>query len=53
LHFIIEPGRLNSLGFEWDPFAAIWEKNFAALKAYKQENGAHGTELWAAVQGWN
>jgi superfamily II DNA or RNA helicase len=31
--------RLDSLGFSWDPFADAWEKNFAALKRYKQRMG--------------
>ena len=31
--------RLDALGFEWDPVAADWEKNFAALGAYKAKHG--------------
>ena len=31
--------RLDSIGFVWDPYEAPWNKNFEALKAYRQEYG--------------
>ena len=31
--------RLEALGFELDPFAALWEKKFAALARFKKEHG--------------
>jgi superfamily II DNA or RNA helicase len=31
--------RLESLGFEWDPFSAEWEKNFDHLKLFQSEHG--------------
>jgi superfamily II DNA or RNA helicase len=31
--------RLESLGFEWDPFASDWELNFAKLQEFKAANG--------------
>ncbi len=31
--------RLDDIGFVWDPHAALWEAGFAALQAYKHENG--------------
>jgi hypothetical protein len=31
--------KLESLGFEWDPFESDWQLNFEALKVYKAENG--------------
>jgi len=32
-------GRLEKLGFLFDPFTAAWEEMFAALTAYKQTHG--------------
>lgn len=31
--------RLESLGFEWDPFADAWEEGFAALAQFKAREG--------------
>jgi superfamily II DNA or RNA helicase len=31
--------QLEALGFCWDPFAAVWNKKFAELVAYKEANG--------------
>src|SRR5208283_5058513 len=31
--------RLNEIGFQWDPFGAAWEVNFAKLKAYQKRIG--------------
>ena len=31
--------RLDTLGFEWDPFAARWEEGFAALKQFHAREG--------------
>ena len=31
--------RLNSLGFNWDPFSAQWEEAFIELKNYWRKNG--------------
>ena len=31
--------RLETLGFDWNPFDAAWESMFAALSAYKQAHG--------------
>jgi len=31
--------RLTALGFDWDPFATAWEKNFLTLKQYKATHG--------------
>ena len=35
--------RLNSIGFEWDPQKAQWEKMFAKLKEVRKkiESGSH------------
>ena len=38
----ISPERiriLDDIGFEWDPHEAIWQQKYAALLAYKEENG--------------
>ena len=40
--------RLNALGFDWDPLAAAWEENFAALAAYKDQYGDCGVpQRWS------
>jgi predicted helicase len=40
--------RLNGLGFEWDPRAALWEENIEALKAYRSKNGnCNVPSVWA------
>ncbi len=31
--------RLDELGFEWEPFANIWDEFFAALESYKLQHG--------------
>ncbi len=31
-------GRLEALGFVWDPLEAAWEEMFAALVEYKEKN---------------
>jgi hypothetical protein len=31
--------RLNDIGFEWDPLAAVWEKSFQLLQQYKEREG--------------
>lgn len=31
--------RLDELGFEWEPFASVWDELFAALSTYKQKHG--------------
>jgi predicted helicase len=31
--------QLDAIDFCWDPFATAWEKNYAALVAYKEANG--------------
>ena len=31
--------RLTALGFDWDPFAAAWDKMFAELVHYKEKHG--------------
>ncbi|MCE9541978.1 MAG: Helicase associated domain protein [Verrucomicrobia bacterium] len=31
--------RLESLGFEWDPFATTWDLNFSKLKRFKSQFG--------------
>jgi hypothetical protein len=31
--------RLNALGFCWNPLDAFWDKNYAALVAYKEDHG--------------
>jgi predicted helicase len=31
-------GRLDAIGFIWEPFDALWEKGFEHLKAYVSEN---------------
>jgi hypothetical protein len=31
--------RLDTIGFEWDPYATQWEETFNALVAYKAEHG--------------
>ncbi len=31
--------RLNSLGFNWDPFSAQWEEAFNKLLKFREENG--------------
>ncbi|MHA1554283.1 MAG: helicase associated domain-containing protein [Alphaproteobacteria bacterium] len=31
--------RLEALGFEWDPIAAVWEKRFFELVRFKEEHG--------------
>ena len=31
--------QLEELGFEWDPFAADWERSLDELKAYKTQHG--------------
>jgi superfamily II DNA or RNA helicase len=31
--------RLDELGFEWKPFASIWDEFFAALASYKLQHG--------------
>ena len=32
-------GRLDSLGFSWDPNAEEWEKHFSALQKFKEREG--------------
>ena len=55
--------RLNSLGFNWDPVAELWEQNFAALQKFRKREGhcrvgirfkADGLKLgqWVSVQRW-
>ena len=34
-----QEARLSALGFVWDPFSEKWEKGFAHLQKYKEENG--------------
>ncbi|MCZ6840535.1 MAG: helicase associated domain-containing protein [Alphaproteobacteria bacterium] len=31
--------RVEALGFEWDPIAALWEKRFSELVRFKEEHG--------------
>ena len=31
--------RIESLGFDWDPYTTDWERMFYALKAYKNDHG--------------
>jgi superfamily II DNA or RNA helicase len=31
--------ELNDLGFDWDPIASDWERNFERLATFKRENG--------------
>ena len=31
--------RLTTIGFNWDPFASVWEESFHALKQYKDKHG--------------
>ena len=31
--------RLNSIGFEWDPVADLWEQRFGELQAYQADKG--------------
>jgi superfamily II DNA or RNA helicase len=31
--------KLESIGFEWDPFDSTWEYNFLKVKAFKEEYG--------------
>ncbi len=31
--------RLDALGFEWDPFSAVWDEKFAELQAFKDQHG--------------
>src|SRR5690606_14324140 len=31
--------RLNSIGFEWEPFSAKWEAMFERLRSYHAEHG--------------
>ena len=31
--------HLESLGFEWDPIAALWEDGYQALVAYREKHG--------------
>ena len=31
--------RLNSIGFNWDPYEEQWNKNFAALKKFREKEG--------------
>jgi hypothetical protein len=50
--------RLDALGFIWDPLAERWEKGFAALVAFKEENGhcrvpqTHTTSEGHELGGW-
>lgn len=40
-------GRLEELGFDWDPASADWEKNFSELVAYKARFGDCGVpSMW-------
>ena len=32
-------GRLNAIGFDWDPNSTVWLKMCAALRAYKEKTG--------------
>jgi hypothetical protein len=31
--------RLEALGFDWDPFAALWEKKFSEIVLFKEAHG--------------
>ena len=38
--------KLESIGFQWDPFSDEWEKNFALLKLFQNEHGhCHVTKI--------
>ena len=43
--------RLNSLGFNWDPYAELWEQNFTALKKFREREGHCRVERGRKVDG--
>jgi hypothetical protein len=43
--------RLSSLGFSWDPYAELWEQNFAALQKFRKREGHCRVEKGREVDG--
>lgn len=41
--------RLETLGFEWDPWTALWEKMFSELVRFKDEHG----HCKVPIMGWS